>query len=371
MQSAPSSERPKAQWSRGVFASEGSQARGRERSKERLTWLDYAKGIGIMLVVLGHIVRGLVDNSLVSANDPRFQWFDFTLYTFHMPLFFLISGMTAEASLERGKRNFIKGKIWTIAFPYVLWSLLFGTLRVLFSSKDVTWDRLAWIGLYPMSIFWFLYVLFLCHMAFAFFPAQRRYFLFGASAGALIVSEFVPQDVKNIWPPLFYFFWAMPFYMAGHFLRKTATTIAVKVWAVPLLALAFATSVLVAHAVAQWRYQSIFAVPAGIFGIALVIALARVIRGKAGLALTVLSAASMTIYVSHTLIASIARKLLDKAHINSVPINIFILFLICIGLPVLAYFSLKRFGLLHVFGLAAPKFGKAITTQPALGETGT
>jgi len=323
--------------------------------RERIVWLDYAKGVGILLVVLGHIVRGLVDNGLVSPNNSGFHWFDFTLYTFHMPLFFLLSGMTAKASLDRGKSNFVRGKLWTIAYPYVLWSILFGILRVLFSSKGVTWDRLAWIAIYPMSIFWFLYVLFMCHMAFAFCPPRQRNVLFGVSIAAFSISEFVPPGIKEIWPPLFYFFGAMPFYMAGHFLRTAASSIKIKTWTVPVLTAGFIASVLFAHFMVNWQYQSVAAIPASIFGIAVIISIARQVGTRVGVVLATLGAASMTIYVSHTLIASIARKILERMHINDVPTNIALLFVACIAVSVLGHFTLKRLRILHLFGLAAPK----------------
>lgn len=46
--------------------------------KERLSWLDVLKGIGIILVVMGHIY----------SNSIIFNW----LYSFHMPLFFFSAG---------------------------------------------------------------------------------------------------------------------------------------------------------------------------------------------------------------------------------------------------------------------------------------
>lgn len=45
---------------------------------KRIEYLDYAKGIGIILVVLGHI--------LIKGNIKIY------IYSFHMPLFFIISG---------------------------------------------------------------------------------------------------------------------------------------------------------------------------------------------------------------------------------------------------------------------------------------
>ena len=336
-----------------------------EAARQRLLWLDYAKGIGILLVVVGHLMRGLVDNGLVDPQAPGYQWFDFTLYTFHMPLFFFLSGLTAAASLDKGRGPFIKGKLWTIAYPYVLWSIAFGILRVLFSSKGVTWDRLAWIPIYPMSIFWFLYVLLMCHLVFAVWPQQKRSWLLGISIAAFAAAEFVPETARAVWPPLFMFFGAMPFYMAGHYLKDFAAKTPLKFWTVPALTAGFALSVLAAHALIGWRYQSILAVPASLFGIAAVIALSRQVSLRAGAALAILGTASMTIYVSHTLIASIMRKLLERLSINDLPSNIAVLFVVCITLPVAAHYVLKRLGWLPVFGLASP-IKRRDTTKPPM-----
>lgn len=44
----------------------------------RIAWVDIAKGLGIFLVVLGHTYR----------KNPVQNW----IYSFHMPLFFILSG---------------------------------------------------------------------------------------------------------------------------------------------------------------------------------------------------------------------------------------------------------------------------------------
>lgn len=48
--------------------------------KERLHWLDYSKTIGMYLVVLGHVIK---DNTQLLKG---------IIYSFHMPLFFFLSG---------------------------------------------------------------------------------------------------------------------------------------------------------------------------------------------------------------------------------------------------------------------------------------
>lgn len=333
-----------------------------EPVKQRVLWLDYAKGIGILLVVLGHTLRGLVDNALIQPDDIGYRWFDFTLYTFHMPLFFFLSGLTAAGSLAKGRQAFIRNKLWTIALPYLLWSVLFGILRVLFSSKGVTWERIAWLPIYPMSIFWFLYVLLMCHLAFAIWPERLRKWLLGLSIVAFAASEFVPEPTKAVWAPLFYFFGAMPFYMAGHYLKSFSSEPPVRLWTVPALVCGFGLSVLLAHQLVEWRYQSILAVPASLFGIGAVIALSRQAGPAIGATLAILGAASMTIYVSHTLIASIARKVLERLHVNDPAPNVMVLFAVCIAVPVAGHYVLKRLGWLHYFGLAAPRPAKQTHT---------
>lgn len=53
----------------------------------RSTFIDIAKGIGIILVVLGH----LDTNGQISRE---------VIYSFHMPLFFLLSGIFANTKMD-------------------------------------------------------------------------------------------------------------------------------------------------------------------------------------------------------------------------------------------------------------------------------
>ena len=55
----------------------------------------------------------------------------FGLYTFHMPLFFFLAGLNVPHSLRRGTGPFLSSKVWTLAYPYVLWSLIQGGVILL------------------------------------------------------------------------------------------------------------------------------------------------------------------------------------------------------------------------------------------------
>ncbi len=72
---------------------------------KRLDWLDLAKGIGIVLVVLGHTLF-----PLHSAID-----------VFHMPLFFILAGLTLKVVRMD---SFLLRKIDSIFIPYIFFSMV-------------------------------------------------------------------------------------------------------------------------------------------------------------------------------------------------------------------------------------------------------
>ncbi|NOW21736.1 acyltransferase family protein [Clostridium butyricum] len=69
--------------------------------------IDIMKGIGIIAVLFGH----------VSQNKLLNVW----IYSFHMPLFFFLSGITGYISK---KENFFEKKVKSLLIPYFIFSLL-------------------------------------------------------------------------------------------------------------------------------------------------------------------------------------------------------------------------------------------------------
>ena len=128
-------------------------------SSARDRWVDYAKGIGILLVVYAHVARGLVSAS-IGLDDPVWRTIDSVIYTFHMPLFFFLSGLFFYGSLQkRGAQALVLTKVDTILYPYIVWSLLQGTAEVLLSrytNGNVGLARVLNL-LEPRAQFWFLY----------------------------------------------------------------------------------------------------------------------------------------------------------------------------------------------------------------------
>lgn len=77
--------------------------------RKRIEWLDIAKGICILLVVLEH--------ELTWDEGLRYL-----IYAFHIPMFFILSGMTAciTGETEKGFNVFLKRNVNGLLKPYLL-----------------------------------------------------------------------------------------------------------------------------------------------------------------------------------------------------------------------------------------------------------
>lgn len=139
-------------------------------TKPRLEWVDRARGFGIVLVVVGHVLGGLAASGVV-ADAGAVRWAIRWIYAFHMPLFFFLAGLFAS---EGGSlRSSIANKVRTIAYPYVLWATLQTQLHAQAGSLANQGNHpgvLAIVWQPPMQ-FWFLYVLFLLSIGYV---ALRR-----------------------------------------------------------------------------------------------------------------------------------------------------------------------------------------------------
>lgn len=94
----------------------------------RLNWIDWAKVIAISFVVFGHIPQA-------SGFFPQHY-----ILTFHMPLFFFISGYLTKKELLNAST--LK-KYWqTLIIPYFLYNIIFypyWLIRHMMKSSDAVW----------------------------------------------------------------------------------------------------------------------------------------------------------------------------------------------------------------------------------------
>ncbi|MFN4201441.1 MAG: acyltransferase family protein [Tabrizicola sp.] len=139
------------------------------RAKTRDLSLDVAKGAGIILVVIGHAWRGL-DTAGMIGNPDLFRLIDRLIYNFHMPMFFVISGMTFQSwALRRPLAEAATSRVSRLIWPLILWTYLFAAARLAAGDAANTqlsgWQSLAFWPLPPRDHFWFLWALFLQQLA--------------------------------------------------------------------------------------------------------------------------------------------------------------------------------------------------------------
>jgi fucose 4-O-acetylase-like acetyltransferase len=319
---------------------------------------DYARAAGIVLVVYGHVLRGLVSAGLVPSHHWILQS-DYAIYTFHMPLFFVLSGLHVERSLRRGAAGYLASKLQTIVYPYFLWSLVQG-LVLLFASGETNHPfypsdlvRMFWD---PFSQFWFLYALFLCHILIVLTTTHRIRLVCAALVAYAIGSIF---DIGILALSLkFFLFFAAGVLLAGH-VRAMVSPLAT----VPgMLATAVALGVAIYLARPHGEYNSVWALPATALGILLVFEFALWMdRFGESVVLTTLGQASMPIYLVHILAGSGARIVLMHLHVDNLYVQLFAGVICGLAVPLVLYLVVQKLQLEKVFGF--PKGGSSRSGQ--------
>ena len=144
-----------------------------ETIKDRDSSLDFMKGILIYLVIVGHVI----------AKYAEPGWAYTVIHTFHMPLFFFISGYLAIPSFRQTFKDFTGKKYRRILRPALCWSLLFFLLKLPshldFGTKVIK----------SFMDIWFLYVLFYLFITvFLMYRSRYRYWFF---AGIVVLGYLI------------------------------------------------------------------------------------------------------------------------------------------------------------------------------------
>lgn len=129
------------------------------KSNNRNTTIDCLKGIAIVFVVLGHIIDGNRAQNVIQG-----QWLDYlynAIYLFHMPLFFLLSGMALHLSAKKSKKRWISSCL-NMLILYLFWQIFYNTFRGVFSSvvNKSAADNIFLELLFPSTLYWYLITLF-------------------------------------------------------------------------------------------------------------------------------------------------------------------------------------------------------------------
>ena len=128
------------------------------KSKPRIEFIDIIKGLAIILVVIGH----------TSPCKTEIIPYKSLIYAFHMPLFFIVSGMFVATSRENYSlqtlKTFVHKNFIALILPFLIW----GTIYMNFSYSNIanlcfgSWINFTHIN--TLSSLWFIVVLFVARV---------------------------------------------------------------------------------------------------------------------------------------------------------------------------------------------------------------
>jgi fucose 4-O-acetylase-like acetyltransferase len=265
-----------------------------------------------------------------------------------MPMFFFLAGLFAAKSLTKGAGPFLRDKGVTLVWPYILWSVVSIVLGVLGSGAvngPITYASIAEIWRTPVYQYWFLYVLLICQLLLLAVRADWRLVSVLTLASALI----------GITPTLGMLSFAFNFFvyfgagvLAAPWLLKWQAGTPVLVAILLGSVVVFAGSYTIGDAIPS----RVLVLMRAFSGSAGVIALAMLTAPYARW-LAVLGAASMSIYVLHTIFSAGVRIAWRMTGIENNLVALVLGTLVGIIVPVAIWFVAQRYHLLPWLGLGS------------------
>lgn len=360
-----------------------------EAKKAKIEWLDIAKAIAIILVIIGHAFRDEM-RSDVYSYDVIFSF----IYRFHMPLWFFLAGCTYGFNRKKYKSRsagaFIGTRAKRLLIPLVVYSALmyvmfYACSRIpsvsamledssyaLVSIRDYLWRTFV-IAENPYAIHvWYLEVLFIIGAVVflidrMFYDEKSAGFEMGMLAAIIIVWRLIFDNMPGLSYP-----WIIvaimrdtPWYILGilvimHMDRIVNMPGALKIMIFLLSALYMVLRVTALKddlddMTARIWIQAVeyFAAAGLIFSVVFAAdAVTRRWKGKIKNAASYIGKKSFSVYLLHQpMCAFIGTVLYNKMHINSLAV-IFICIIMSIVVPLII---LKIIKILHL-----GKFFKAI-----------
>lgn len=320
-------------------------------ASNRLAWVDYAKAIAIVLVVFGHASRSVQRTDGLSWGGGL-QLADQLIYSFHIPLFFILAGFTASRVAGRGIGPQVRGLFWGVAVPYLVWSYAWVGLKIVFPgsvNEPAEWTDLI-TGLWrPVEHMWFLQHLLIARL---FWMAAERMNVGtpdGAMGHALVLLLFAfaswtatfetePQYLTAIMSNIAFvgvgFLWVPALVKRSNLVSRFAfACVAFLGWLLIALHLS-------ADALGPMSFT------AALFGSLMVLMAVWQMpppAGRVARAVAFLGEASLAIYVVHSIVIAALRTVLQRA--GALDETLFIVLGTCVGLtvPALLYLMTLEF----------------------------
>ncbi|EPG8548539.1 acyltransferase family protein [Klebsiella pneumoniae] len=132
-------------------------------NNERLDWIDNLRGGSILAIIILHLPLAL--NGSPGYVTKYFHLLDIILGPMRLGLMFFISGMFVDAGLKKGISIYVKNKTKSILYPFVVWAIIYASLKILFMAKSnhqqSVWNVILMHVTGGGDITWFLHSLFI------------------------------------------------------------------------------------------------------------------------------------------------------------------------------------------------------------------
>ena len=202
-----------------------------KKKKSRIELIDIAKAITIILVILGHTTGNL--------ETPMYRRL---LYTFHMPLFFFLAGMSIKPRVlsSTGEwKSFLEKNILALVVPYAIFAFIYAPFTFANVPKFLygSWQKLGQAG--TLTSLWYLTSFFVARIYCQILvnvtdriKTENRKAVLGMLAIPMFAVGFLLPKIKNGYPwCLDISFVACGFILLGIALRQKILILAqAKVW---------------------------------------------------------------------------------------------------------------------------------------------
>ncbi len=327
-------------------------------NKSRVNWVDFAKGITIILVVQMHVTVGIQSslNETASFMNPFMDFFR----AFRMPLFFLVAGLFLHRSINKPWGEYIDKKVIHFAYFYFLWIAITFVIKYPLtdpsSAHGFTIDRLLWSAIEPFGTLWFIYMLAVFYVVTRLLNPLPMPVVMAIGLALFIWQPnpeigFLPDGHSSL---IKEFCWRYIFFLTGVYGYKSFFKLAEKASEKPVIALgAFAAFIVMNIIILSYNFESnhIMSLINSYAGTLTVIGFCAVLaRYRIGSFLTFIGKHSLFIYISFFVPNAFLRTIMIKLNIDP-EINIFILLIwfVSVVTPIIVYLIIKKTPLSFVY----------------------
>ncbi|MBU9713489.1 acyltransferase family protein [Evansella tamaricis] len=317
-------------------------------SAERINWVDYAKGISIILVVLHHSMFRELDSLLYNET---ILYYNDLFIRIRMPLFFFLSGLFIHKSIFSNIYSFFKSKVLHLLYLFVLWAIiryLVVTIApyLLLGNRAGDLKSILSIFIDPPNTLWFIYAILIFLIITRLTRNIKVVSLFLAMILFTISIQSGQQTFINT------LLWFYPFFLLGYLASEYTKRIANKIVSYHFLFVIIFFLTLVVTLESPWAKTplAIFVFSCGgiITGIIIAIILSRftVFRG-----LGFLGRNTLPIYLMHFLPVGILREVLPIIMPYQTLLATLILVFSGVLFPLIATFYARKFDVYWLFGV--------------------